>query len=162
MNVSAELLATLLAAAIRYSGLPAVDLADLPPMEPVSATVLSEKACPDSPERCTTVAALFDTENYKIFLRDSLKLDDAMDNSFIVHELVHVLQLKKFGDANFSSCSKRIASEQQAYFVQNNYLGEQGIDWREGFLVRFMRCPDEDDGSAPGLRQSALGDHENL
>jgi hypothetical protein len=127
MNVGAELLARLLAAAIRYSGLPAVDLADLPPIEPVSATVLSEKVCPDSPERCTTVAALFDTENYRIYLRDTLKVDEPMDNSFIVHELVHVLQFRKFGDANFGSCRKRIASEQQAYYVQNNYLGEEGI-----------------------------------
>ena len=162
MNVSAELLARLLAAAIRFSGLPAVEVADLPPIEHVSATVLSEKVCPDAPERCTTVAALFDTENYRIYLRDTLKLNDPMDNSFIVHELVHVLQFRKFGDANFGSCSKRIASEQQAYQVQNNYLGDEGIDWREGFLLRFMRCPEEGDGSAPGMRQSALGDHDDL
>ncbi len=161
MNVSAELLARLLAAAIRFSGLPAVDVSDLPPMEAVTATVLSEKVCPDAPERCTTVAALFDTENYRIYLRDTLKVDDPMDNSFIVHELVHVLQFRKFGDANFGSCSKRIASEQQAYYVQNNYLGEEGIDWREGFLVRFMRCPDEDE-AGPGAGQSAQVDHDNL
>ncbi len=162
MNVGAELLARLLAAAIRYSGLPAVDLADLPPIEPVSATVLSEKVCPDSPERCTTVAALFDTENYRIYLRDTLKVDEPMDNSFIVHELVHVLQFRKFGDANFGSCRKRIASEQQASYGQNNYLGEEGIDWREGFLVRFMRCPDERDQNGADLGQSALDDHEDL
>ncbi len=161
MNVSAELLARLLAAAIRYSGLPAVDMADLPPMEPVSATVLAQKVCPDAPERCTTVAALFDTENYRIYLRDTLKVEEPMDNSFIVHELVHVLQFRKFGDANFSSCRKRVASEQQAYYVQNNYLGEEGIDWREGFLVRFMRCPDEDE-AGPGDGQSAQVDHDNL
>jgi hypothetical protein len=28
--------------------------------------------------------------------------------------------------------------------VQNNYLGEEGIDWREGFLLRFMKCPPEE------------------
>ncbi len=144
MNVSAELLARLLAAAVRYSGLPAVDVADLPPIEPVSAAVLSEKVCPDGPERCTTVAALFDTENYRIYLRDTLKVDDPMDNSFIVHELVHVLQFRKFGHDYFGSCRRVVSSEQQAYFVQNNYLGEEGIDWREGFLVRFMRCPEDE------------------
>ncbi len=144
MTVSAQLMAKLLAAAVRFSGLPAIDVADLPPMEPVSAATLSQKVCPDAPERCTTVAAVFDTENYRIYLRDTLNLNDAMDNSFVVHELVHVLQFRSHGHDNIASCRKVVDSEQQAYFVQNNYLGEEGIDWREGFLVRFMRCPDDD------------------
>lgn len=141
MNVSAELMARLLAAAIRYSTLPAIGPADLPPIEPVSAAELSARVCPDQPGRCTGIAALFDTENYRIYLRDSLNLSDPMDNSFIVHELVHVLQYKKHGPEYFDDCRRRIDSERQAYYVQNNYLGEQGIDWREGFLVNFMKCP---------------------
>lgn len=44
MTLSAELLAKLLAAAIRYSSLPAIDVADLPPIEQLSA-----KPCP---KRC--------------------------------------------------------------------------------------------------------------
>jgi hypothetical protein len=141
MNLSAELLARLLAAAIRYSTLPAIDPAELPPIEPVSAAALSERVCPDEPNRCTAIAALFDAEGYRIYLRDSLDLNDPMDNAFIVHELVHVLQYKKYGAEHFDDCRRRIDSERQAYLVQNNYLGEQGIDWREGFLVNFMKCP---------------------
>jgi len=158
MMMTAELLARLLAAAIRISNLPAVDLAELPPMEAVSAEQLSHKVCPDSPERCTMVAALFDTESYRIYLRNSLNLNDPMDNSFVVHELVHVLQFRKFGDAYFASCPKRIASEQQAYYVQNNYLGEEGIDWREGFLLRFMKCPPEEAAGADAAQQNASQD----
>ncbi len=154
MTISAQLLAKLLAAAIRYSGLPAVDPAELPPIEPVSANVLSQKVCPDTPDRCTTMAAVFDTEGYRIYLRDSLDLDDAKDNSFLVHELVHVLQFKKHGHDYFGNCRKVIESEQQAYLVQNNYLGEEGIDWREGFLLRFMRCPDD----APDPQQQLIGE----
>ncbi len=145
MTLSAELLGRLLAAAIRYSLLPAIDINELPPIEQLSAQALAEKVCPESPERCTTMAALFDTEHYRIYLRDSLNPDDPMDSGFIVHELVHVLQYKKYGATYFENCHHRIASERQAYFVQNNYLGEQGVDWREGYLVRFMRCPDEGD-----------------
>ena len=144
MNLSAELLARLLTTAIRYSTLPAIDPSELPPIEQVSATALADRVCPESPERCTTIAALFDAEGYRIYLRDSLNLDDPMDNSFIVHELVHVLQYKKYGGDYFDDCQRRIASERQAYFVQNNYLGEEGIDWREGFLVNFMKCPPEE------------------
>ncbi len=148
MTLPPELLARLLAAAVRFSGLPAVDVAELPPVQPVPAAVLAQKICPDAPDRCTNMAALFDTEGYVIYLREGLNPADPMDNSFLVHELVHVLQLRKYGPDYFSSCRKVLDSEQQAYFVQNNYLGEEGIDWREGFLLRFMRCPPEE-GAAP-------------
>jgi hypothetical protein len=144
MTVTAELMARFLAAAVRFSGLPAIDLAELPPIEPVTAAVLAGKVCPDAPDRCNSVAALFDTERYRIYLRDSLNPSDPMDNSFIVHELVHVLQFRKFGHEHFNTCRKVLDSEQQAYYVQNNYLGEEGIDWREGFLLRFMKCPPEE------------------
>lgn len=148
MTLSAELLARLLAAAIRYSALPPIDIAELPPIEQLSAPALAAKVCPDEPERCTTMAALFDTERYRIYLRDSLDPDNPMDNSFIVHELVHVLQYRKHGPEYFEDCPNRIASERQAYYVQNNYLGEEGVDWREGYLVRFMRCPGDDEPAA--------------
>ncbi len=148
MTLSAELLARLLAAAIRYSALPPLDIAELPPIEQLSAPALAAKVCPDEPERCTTMAALFDTERYRIYLRDSLDPDNPMDNSFIVHELVHVLQYRKHGPDYFEDCPNRIASERQAYYVQNNYLGEEGVDWREGYLVRFMRCPGDDEPAA--------------
>ena len=143
MTITAELMARLLAAAVSFSGLPTIEPADLPPIERIPAAELSKKICPDSPERCGSVAALFDTENYRIYLRDTLNLADAMDNSFLVHELTHVLQFKRFGDDYFSSCHKVLESEHQAYKVQNNYLGSEGIDWREGFLLRFMQCPPE-------------------
>ncbi len=153
MMLSAELLARLLAAAIRYSSLPAMEVADLPPIEQLSAQALAEKVCPEAPTRCNTVAALFDTEGYRIYLRDSLNPADPMDNSFIVHELVHVLQYRKFGRDHFANCHRRIDSEHQAYFVQNNYLGEEGVDWREGYLVRFMRCPDGEQDHPDELRR---------
>ena len=149
MTLSAELLAKLLAVAIRYSALPAIGIDELPPVEQLSARALADKVCPDAPERCTTMAALFDVEGYRIYLRDSLNPLDPMDSGFIVHELVHVLQYKKHGEAYFDDCQNRIASERQAYFVQNNYLGDEGVDWREGYLVRFMRCPEAGD-AGPG------------
>jgi hypothetical protein len=148
MTISAELIARLLAATVQFSGLPAIDVADLPPVERVTAAELSKKMCPESPEKCGSVAALFDTETYRIYLRDTLDLATPMDNSFLVHELTHVLQFKQYGDAYFSSCRKVLDSEHAAYKVQNNYLGSEGVDWREGFLLRFMQCPPEE-GEAP-------------
>ena len=143
-TISTELVANLLAAAIRYSGLAAMGPEHLPPVVEVSAQALAQKVCPDAPERCGSVAALFDTENYRIYLRDSFDLRNPMDNSFLVHEMVHVLQFWRHGGAYFDSCRNVLASERQAYSVQNNYLGEQGVDWREGGLMRFMRCPEDE------------------
>ncbi|MGB4344850.1 MAG: DUF6647 family protein [Burkholderiaceae bacterium] len=148
MTISAELMARLLAAAVQFSGLPAINVADLPPVETITAAALSAKMCPDRPGGCSSVAALFDTETYRIYLRDTLDLATPMDNSFLVHELTHVLQFKQFGDAYFSSCRKIIESEREAYRAQNNYLGSEGVDWREGFLLRFMQCPPEDGATA--------------
>ena len=148
MTISAELMARLLAAAVSFSGLPAIDPADLPVVEFIPAIELSKKVCPETPQRCSSVAALFDTENYKIYLRETSNLADPMDNSFLVHELTHVLQFKQYGDDYFSSCRKVLESEHQAYKVQNNYLGSEGIDWREGFLLRFMQCPPEEEAGA--------------
>lgn len=153
MTIAAELMAKLLAAAIEFSALPGIDVAALPAVEPVTAAVLSQKICPDAPERCSSVAAVFDTESYRIYLRDTLDLTTAMDNSFLVHELVHVLQFKRYGDDYFSSCRKVLDSEHQAYKAQNNYLGSEGIDWREGFLLRFMKCPPEETN---GLQEDPL------
>lgn len=144
MAITTELIAYLLAAAIKFSGLPAIDAASLPPFEVVTGEQLAQKMCPERPEGCSSVAALFDTENYRIYLRNTLDMDSPMDNSFLVHEMVHVLQFKRYGDDYFSSCRKVVESEHQAYRAQNNYLGSEGIDWREGFLLRFMTCPPED------------------
>ncbi len=40
MTISAELIARLLAATVQFSGLPAIDVADLPPVERVTAAEL--------------------------------------------------------------------------------------------------------------------------
>ena len=144
MNITTELIAYLLTAAIKFSGLPPIEASSLPPFEEVTGEQLAQQMCPESPERCRSVAALFDTENYRIYLRNTLDMDSPMDNSFLVHEMVHVLQFKRYGDDYFSSCRKVVESEHQAYRAQNNYLGSEGIDWREGFLLRFMNCPPEE------------------
>ncbi len=146
MAIEKELLADLLAAAIRISQLPGVPIADLPPVIPVTAQTLIEKVCPDQPERCRSMAALFDTEAYEIYVRKPLDLRNTITLSFIVHEMVHVLQFKQGGHARFEGCPAVLANETQAYKVQNIFLNENGSDWREGFSLRFMTCPPETTG----------------
>lgn len=134
----------LLAAAISLSGLPPVAPADLPPLFSVTSTELSQTICPDQPQQCQTIAAIFDTERYRILILSKLDLNDPEDNSFLLHELVHVLQFKQNGEAGFSSCQAIIDSERAAYRVQNQYLAARGLFSQQGMMTRYMHCPPPD------------------
>jgi hypothetical protein len=151
MELGKELLIDLLAAAIRISQLPAIPTEQMPPVIPVSRQYLVEKVCPEQPERCRSMAALFDTEAYEIYVRKPVDLRSPVTLSFIVHELVHVLQFREGGHARFEGCQAVLTNEQQAYKVQNIFLNENGSDWREGFSLRFMTCPPE-----PGKTQAPV------
>jgi hypothetical protein len=141
MPISADLMARLLAAAAQFSGLPSIDATALPPVETVSNEQFAQTVCPRALWRCRAMIAAFDTQRYRIVIRESLDLDDPGDNSFLVHELVHVLQYKKDGSTRFMSCEAVIASEHEAFDAQNLYMKSLGLFRQEGTALRFMRCP---------------------
>lgn len=141
MLVSNELLGPLLAAAVHFSGLPAIDVRDLPPVEVVGNETFVKMVCPNKPGRCVAMVAAFDTQRYRVLVRESLDLDDTAQNSFLVHELVHVLQYKRDGSTRFMSCESVLESEQQAYDAQNQYMQSHGLIQKEGMALRFMKCP---------------------
>jgi hypothetical protein len=107
--------------------------------------------------------AAFDTQRYRILIRDSLNLDDAAENSFLVHELVHVLQYKKDGSGQFMSCESVIKSENEAFDTQNRYMQSFGLLRREGMVMRYMRCPpgekQENDHTPGGPYQAGSANH---
>ena len=92
MALSQALMQDLLFIAIKLSQLPAVDLSEIPNIQLVPPIVLMEKVCPEEPARCRNMAAVFDTEAYQIYVRAPFSDQNAMDKSFLIHELVHVLQ----------------------------------------------------------------------
>ena len=136
------LLAKMLAAAIRISGLPAIDVADLPPIVPMSKVQLAAEFCPKRPAGCDTLIALFEPKNYRIVYRDHLDMKKVFDQSTIVHEIVHVLQFKQRGESIFANCDGIMGSEREAFQTQDRYLGENGEERRMGGAFRFMRCDD--------------------
>jgi hypothetical protein len=136
-----EILAPLLAAAVQFSGLPAIEARDLPPVEVVSGDTFVQSVCPGKLRRCIAMVAAFDTQRYRILVRESLDLGDPAQNSFLVHELVHVLQYKRDGSTRFMSCEGVLESEHQAYDAQNLYMKSQGVMRQEGMAVRLMKCP---------------------
>ena len=149
MTITAELMARLLAAAVQFSGLPAIDVADLPPVETVTAAALSAKMCPDRPDGCSSVAALFDTETYRIYLRDTLDLAVPMDNSFLVHELTHVLQ-QTCGDKPTKGANDGdyLANkyEQEGFQNQSEYIADtRSPDKAEDYIDHVLDYHDVDD-----------------
>ncbi len=138
----------LLAAAIALSGLPPIAATDLPPLYAVSKAELAQTVCPDNPAQCKAMAAIFDTEKYRILILSTLDLKDPEDNSFLLHELVHVLQFKQSGDAGFNSCQAIVNSERDAYRAQNTYLADKGLFSQQGMMMRYMQCPPEGSANA--------------
>jgi hypothetical protein len=143
MDASYELLTQLLAAAIRLSGLPAIHVSELPPVVMLSRRVLNETVCSSAPVRCSGLIAAFDTQRYRIVVDEKLDFGDPDDDSFLVHELVHVLQFKQSGSVGFTSCRAILHSEHQAYAAQDLYLREHGKPGHYGVNLRFNRCPAE-------------------
>lgn len=141
--VTQELLSFLLTLAAKLSGYPAIPLDALPPIEIMSEQALARAVCPGESANCTNIVATFETERYVIYVRDSLDLENAADNSFLLHELVHVLQHKSRGDAIFADCIATLKTETEAYQAQNAYLKREGQFLRFGEALGFMTCAGE-------------------
>lgn len=144
------LLAYLLSAAASLSGYPAPAVDDLPPIVRMSVGEMRRQVCGDGQRSCANLAALFDSDGRRILLRDDLDLDNPGDNSFLVHELVHVLQHRQRGERTFAGCHETLRSEREAYLVQNRYLKREGAFLRFGEGLAFMRCADVQPTSASG------------
>lgn len=148
--MDATLLAYLLSAAVSLSGYPTVALETLPPIVRMSAGEMHREVCSDTQTSCANLAALFDTDSQRILLRDDLDLDNASDNSFLVHELVHVLQHRLRGDRIFAGCHETLATEREAYAAQNRYLKREGKFLRFGEALAHTRCADVQPASTSG------------
>lgn len=140
-----DLLAYLLVAAVKLSGLPAIPVSTLPPIRMVPAESISDKVCSNEKSRCANLVAVFDTADYVILVRDSLDMEAALDNSFLLHEIVHVLQFKARGADIFKDCTTSIRTENEAYRAQNAYLQSEGQFSRFGEGLRFIACEGKQD-----------------
>jgi hypothetical protein len=141
--VDSILIAQLLAAAVRITGLPAISEAEMPQLISMSKEAITQEMCPERPAQCDTLVALFEPLKYRVIYRNNLNLTKPYDRSFLVHELVHVLQFKAKGASIFASCKARVMAEREAYISQDRFLAEQAVEIRVSGALRFMRCPDE-------------------
>jgi hypothetical protein len=148
-RVDANLIAQLLTFAVRITGLPAIAEADLPQMIAMSKEGITQEMCPERPAQCDTLVALFEPSKYRVIYRSTLDLTKTFDRSFLLHELVHVLQFRAKGPSIFFTCKDRMLVEREAYITQDRYLAEKGLEMRVSGALRFMRCPEEPAPGAP-------------
>jgi hypothetical protein len=133
-------IAFLLEAAVAHSGYTTISVESLPPMRAVTRNVIATEICPKKPEECQGIVAVFDTDGYRILYSEELDTENAADNSFLIHELVHVLQHKANGDKIFASCEAAMKTETEAYRAQNAYLKKEGQFLRFGETLAFTTC----------------------
>lgn len=138
--MDAQLAAYLLSAAVKLSGLPAVPVEALPEFVALPPAQLRAEACRERVAACRGIMALFDMKGHRVLYRADLDLDNPSDNSFLVHELVHVLQYAQSGERIYGDCPALVHTERAAYAVQNRYLHEQGQLLRVGRMMQLARC----------------------
>ena len=138
--LDAALIAFLLEAAVTTSGYPAIAVDSLPPIRAVTRNAIAKEICPKQPEECLGMVAVFDTDRYRILYSDELDAENAADNSFLIHELVHVLQFKANGEKIFATCEAAMKTETEAYRAQNKYLKKEGQFLRFGETLAFTTC----------------------
>ena len=143
MIISLDTIAFLLSLAIKFTGLPGIPVDQLPPMVPVSAAELTSIVCPEDAKDCRGMIAMFDDDSYRIIYLNTLDTENSADNSFILHEIVHVLQYKAKGKAIYANCRALVETERQAYKAQNEYLKREGVFMQVGEILRFVTCPPE-------------------
>lgn len=135
------LIAFLLAAAVRITGLPAVSVEELPAFVALPSEEMERQICPAGDHGCRGIAAYFDSLRYRIMYRDDLVLEDPFEHSYLLHEIVHVLQHRQFGEAMYADCRATLATEAQAYRAQNTYLKRYDQFAQVGGMLLQVGCP---------------------
>ncbi len=115
------------------------DIPDIPPVEFVSRKDLQKLTGGEIGSFSEAVAA-FDLERKVIYLPKNFNYSNTLDQSRLLHELVHWLQVVN----NVAYRCKELR-EPEAYSLQAKYLTERGIDaFTHKYLSLFLgRCPDD-------------------
>jgi hypothetical protein len=135
-----HLLAELIAITAALSGYPPIPVDKLPPIRILAPPEFAAVVCPENPRECASMAAHFDETGPVIRLVDTLDLEYPRGRSFLVHELVHVMQYQQRGKIGDAGCPENLRSEQEAYRVQNAYLSSTGQRDRFGNRLVSMTC----------------------
>ena len=149
--------------AVRLSGISAYPIAEMPPIYSITKEDLNKEVCPEDPENCRNLAAVFDDIGYRILVLNDLEISSnfkPFNYSFVIHELVHSLQYRARGAEIFNGCGAVYNTELEAYTAQDQYLKEEGEFFRAGIALRYFHC-DEGSAKADYIKSKALWDERN-
>ncbi len=148
----AALLSYLLGVASSLSGYAPMTLSELPLLRFMERPALVQEVCPDRPEECDQLVAFYDRERGHVLVSSELEMRDASDNSFLVHEFVHVLEARQVGELYQRDCEATLQSERAAYRVQNAYLEREGRSERHGGILAQRVCAADQSGVSAAMR----------
>jgi hypothetical protein len=141
-----DVLEYLFSKAARLSGIKAYNLKEAPPIYVVTKLELNSEVCPEDPNNCRNLAAVFDDLSYRILIRDDLEITsnfNPFNYSFLIHEIIHSLQYRSFGAEIFNGCDAVYKTEELAYNSQDQYLKEEGEFFRAGIALKYFYCDPE-------------------
>lgn len=145
MNINTEILSFLLSMIGAYTPYAPMNTQLTPPIINLSKEELSKELCPNDPNNCYNLAAVYDTCKKRILIRSDLDMENDGDNSFLLHELVHAHQHAIKGDSIYANCQNFYETEKEAYDVQNKYLKRQGQFMRAGdYWLNHFQCNEEE------------------
>ncbi|MFM9154553.1 MAG: hypothetical protein ACKOPD_00150, partial [Polynucleobacter victoriensis] len=87
--VTESVVVSLMIAASRLSGLPAIPADQMAAVKSISQEEIITMQCPTEPDECSGMVAFYDIPKNTIFLKNTLDLDSTRDLSFLLHEMVH-------------------------------------------------------------------------
>lgn len=134
----------LLAAAAQFAEYTAPN--HCPEIARVPAAEIQRYICPG---RECPAWGLYIYTRQRLLVEDSLILNDAQARGVIVHELVHFLQ-ERAGETRDRSCEATLLRERVAFWAQEQYLRENGIDARLEHNMAYYRCDEESEASGTG------------
>ncbi len=136
----AKLLAELLLYAAQVGGFPKPDVAVMPPIQMLSNQAMQSAVCNQNLHECDGIVAHYDVTLHRILMSDALDPDSVVAQSFLVHEMIHVLEAYYTPQAIQTTCQYILNSERQAYQVQNQFLISHGSSQRFGRLLNNRVC----------------------
>lgn len=110
----------------------------LPEIRLVSHRFIVEETCKGI--ECNRYAAA--APDKPIYIDETLDLERVEDYSYVLHEVIHVLQFAAKGitDLGSLSCNEMLQLEREAYHLQQKYLSKERAFLRVTWMIDRMRC----------------------
>ncbi|MFK7966713.1 MAG: hypothetical protein AB8C46_22360 [Burkholderiaceae bacterium] len=112
-----------------------------PPLVGLSEKELHRRVCPVAPGQCESLIAAYGIKDRVILYNEALNMNNPVDRSYLLHELVHFLQHREEGPQVTTSCESILRWERHAYAAQSRYLAHSGHTFPIDEMMKLSYCP---------------------